>query len=220
MIKKIKDCGKKIKRGWKLKSADPNEIILENPKYGRIEVVANCFGGYDQIIQVEPSGSAIIVLADESKNKIYLHTEHRPAVIKNNAPKIKKGNLYIPFDYLGGDSIETVRGYSEGDWLKTAVREIKQETGYNVTKKDLKKLGYIIKDTLTTAFNLTVVLAKHDSRDKFRKLSKEESRKIKNRKWYPLEEVKEMIRKNKIVCALTLAALNLYFQKINKKVVK
>jgi hypothetical protein len=217
MLKKIKDCKKEIKRGWKLKSADPDEIILENPKYGRLEVVANCDGGYDQIVQIEPTGAVIIVLVDEPRKKIYLHNEYRPAVPKNDAPKIKKDNLYIPFDYLGGDSIELVRGYSEGNWPKTAITEIKEETGYSVTKKDLKELGYIIKDTSTSAFKLTIALARHDSNENFQELSEEEGKKIKNRKWYNIKKVKEMINKNKIVCALTLAALNLYFQtnKIN-----
>ena len=64
MLKKIKDCKNNIKRGWKLKSADPDEIILENPNYVRIEVVANCDGGYDQMVRVEPTGAVAIVLIE------------------------------------------------------------------------------------------------------------------------------------------------------------
>jgi len=213
MLKKIKECEKNIRRGWKIRNADPDEIILEDPKYGRIEIVANCEGGHDQICQISPTGAAIVLLVDELEDKIYLHTEERPAVMKENGPQIKENDLYIPFDYLGRDSIETIRGYSEGSWKDTAKKEIKDEAGYDVVENDLEELGHINKDTTTVASYITVVLARHNSREEFKELNEEEKQKIKNRKWYKTEEVKEMIRKNQIFCALTLAALNVYFQK-------
>jgi len=211
MLKKIKDCKKEIKKGWKLIEAEPDEIILEDSNIARIEVVANCEGGYDQLVEVIPTDSIIAVLVDERADKIYLHTEKRPAVPRKDCPRIEKGNLYVPFDYLGRDSIETVRGYSEGDWKETTIKEVEEEAGYIVTENDLEKLGEINRGTATNAFYLTVVLVRCNSREEFKDLSKEESKKIINRKWYTVEEVREMIRKNEIFCSLTLAALSLYF---------
>lgn len=212
MLKKIRDCDKIIKRGWKLTNPNPDEIVLENPNYIRIEVVANCDGGYDQIVRVEPSGAVAVVLADRKKDKIYLHTEKRQAVLKESGLKIKKGELFVPFDHLGEDSIEIVRGFGEGDWKDTAMAELKEEAGYDVPKNNLKRLGRIVADTGTDAHNTAVVLADFDSQKPPHKLTKEETKKISKGKWYSIKEVKELIKENKIFCARTLAALNIYFQ--------
>ncbi len=222
-IEKIKH----IKRGWNLKTdvkeGDLTEVILENPKFQRIELVANIGEkgfSHDQILSIEPTGSVIIILLDEKKNKIYLHTEYRPAIIKKGTPKIKRGNLKVSFLNLGRKSIETVRGFSEGGWRKTAKKEIEEETGYKVTDRDLKRLGEINADTAFTVSNITVVLAKVNSKSKHKNLSKEEKEKILNWEWYKIKDVQNMIRKKEIFCALTLAALNFTFQELNSKKIK
>lgn len=217
MLKRIKDCKKNIKRGWRLKKGRREEIILENPEYGRVEIVANCKGGYDQIIYIEPTGGVIVVLVDEIKNKIYLHVEERPAVIKEGAPKIEKGKLDISLSNLGRDSIETVRGFSEGSWIETAVKEIKEETGIKLTENNLEKIGEVNSNTGFVVSNVSVVLGKTDSNNYLKEISGEERKKIKSRGWYKIEEIKKMIREKKIFCAYTLAALNIYFQSRERK---
>jgi len=213
MFKKIKDCKESIKRGWSLKKESGEELILENPDFGRVEIVANTEGNYDQLAYIQPTGSVVVVLVDEKREKIYFHIENRPAVPKKNGPEIKKGNLYIPFDYLGRDSIEIIRGFSEGDWQDTAITEINEEAGLKISKNNLEKLGVINANTAFFCFNVVVVLALGDSMVDFGLQSEEDKIKIKNRKWYTKKEVKEMIAQGKIFCGVTLAALNLYFQR-------
>ncbi|MDP3093779.1 MAG: hypothetical protein Q8N16_03375 [bacterium] len=213
MFKKIKDCKESIKMGWSVKKENGEELILENPDFGRVEIVANTIGNYDQLAYIQPTGSVVVVLIDEKREKIYLHTEERPAAPKENCPEIKKGNLYIPFDHLGRGSIETIRGFSEGTWQNTAITEIKDEAGLEIRENDLEQLGIINANTAFFCFNVVAVLAKGDSKIKFSPQSEGDKKKIKNRKWYTKKEVKEIIAQGKIFCGVTLATLNLYFQK-------
>ena len=82
---------------------------------------------------------------------------------------------------------------------------------YRLLKKDIRKIGEINSNTSYFISNLTVYIAKVRDKATFKKLSDEESNKISNGRWYSIKEVKGMIRKNKIFCALTLAALSMAF---------
>jgi hypothetical protein len=217
VLKRIKNFKGDIKKSWyavingvKIKA---QEMILENPDFCRVEIVANIRDEHDQPIIIEPSGSVAVILVDE-KNRIYLQSEYRPAILRQDDFKIKKGNLNINnFDKLGRDSVEIIRGYGEGDWKSTAIKEVAEEAGFIINKKNLQYLGKINPNTSKSVSNATVILARKDSKTKKKEISKEEKRKIGKGNWYDVKDVCEMIRKNKIICAHTLAALNIYFLK-------
>ena len=222
ILKKIRNLKSNIKKGWYAiidgKKIQAQEMILENPNFCRFEIVANIRDEHDQPIIIEPSGSVAVILIDE-KNRIYLHSEYRPAIQGEENFKIKKGNLNLNnFDKLGMDSMEIIRGYGEGDWKSTAIKEVVEEAGFIINKKNLQYLGKINSNTSKSVSSTTVILAKKDSKTRFKKITKEEKRKIKKGKWYKIEDIYKMIRKNKIICANSLAALSIYFLKINLKV--
>jgi 8-oxo-dGTP pyrophosphatase MutT (NUDIX family) len=221
ILKKIRNLKSNIKKGWYAiiddKKIQAQEMILENPNFCRFEIVANIRDKNDQSIIIEPSGSVAVILIDE-KNRIYLHSEYRPAIQREKNFKIKKGNLNLDnFEKLGRNSIEIIRGYGEGNWETTAIQEVEEEAGFTIKRKDLEYLAEINWNTAKNISNTTVVLAKKDSKIKIKKISEYERRKIKKGKWYKIDDVCKMIQKNKIICANTLAALNIYFQKYNNK---
>jgi len=221
MLTALDKCNKcKIikNRGWILRK-DARHLILENPKYGSVQVVANCNKNkfFDQIIYIEPPGAAAVVLVDKQKGKIYLHTEWRPAVVKNKNYLFKKGKLKINFKHLGRKSVEVPRGFSEGTSLSTIIKEVREETGFNIRKDKFKRIGEINSNTAFVVSNISVYVVKLRGIENLPSIGREEAEKIKKRGWYSINIVKKMIKKGEIFCAITLAALNLVFQRLRDK---
>jgi len=80
------------------------------------------------------------------------------------------------------------------------------------SRKDLKLIGRINPNTAYYVSTYPVYMAKINTKERIVKRKKEKGEKIKKGKWYSIRVVKKMIKKNKIFCAATLAALNLAFQ--------
>lgn len=219
-LKQIKNFPKK-KRKWKRKS---DEIIYENPKFARIQaVIVVCEKNkscYDTIVFIEPSVNAIIVAVDEEE-KIYLHFQKRPSVMKDTHHIILPNNLNIDIKKLGRPSREVPRGGFDKDRDEdprdAAKYELEEETGIVKDKKDFEGIGKINFNTAYVVSNIPVYMVKVNKGRDTKKPAREPSEKIWGGSWFSKKEIEKMIKNKEIFCAVTLAALNLAFQHLENK---
>jgi len=177
---------------------------LENPRFGKVEriVVADDEGNplWDQY-QIDEKIGAIIVPYLETQD-LYVGLIHqvRPVI---RDPRTGEQGKYV--------SIEVPRGFRLKEELPedSAVRELGAETG-----KVVKKLEYIGRTNPNTAFycylGIPTFAAEVDPYKKSR-FRPDATEKILRSKFYKINEVKEMIKENKIVCGLSKAALLEFF---------
>ena len=222
-IRKIEDSDKgSDKLQWKRGSSEADFLVCENPKISRVVAIMVSELGeehHDEIMFIEPSLNAIVVPVYKRK-QIYLHEEYRYKVMREGVVIKQHEFDHVEIESLGRWSLEIPRGgfdsEQDRDPIDAAIREVEEESGLELKRKDIEEVGAINPNTAYTVSTIPVFMAKCGSQDISKELSPKEKEKIRNRKWYTIDEVKNMINENEIFCAVTLAALNLVLMKLEK----
>jgi len=220
---------RKIKKGeyteWVRGENRHDFLVCENPKYAKVVaiMISKLKKFHDEIMFVEQSQNVIVVPVLNSK-EIYLHEEYRPKVMKANKKTIDP----YKFDEseirsLGRWSFEVPRGSFDSEKDKdskdAAKREVEEETDMKLKRKNLKEIGRLNFNTAYATSTMPVYMAICNKKDlkKEEEIKPEEKEKIGSRDWYSIKDVKEKIGNGEIFCGVTLAALNLALQKLDKR---
>ncbi|MEW6407856.1 MAG: NUDIX domain-containing protein [Patescibacteria group bacterium] len=184
--------------GWRLDFGGD----LQNPKLGEIVRVVICRDDgtpmWDQFLHNEPIGAICVPV--NKKGEIGLIIVERP--IFKNDPEFPLSD----FSKLGALSIECPRGFPfKGERSQeTAARETDEEIGSPVSESIL--LGHIRPNSTFHPHAIPVYLVKVD--EDFQGITPPDvNEKILRVEWFTVSRVKEMIRKDEIICGITKAAL-------------
>lgn len=178
---------RKQKRNWKtIKS----KIVYQNPWIKvREDSVIRPDGNKGTFAFLEKF-PGIFIIALDNDDSIFLNEEYRYP--------IKKSILQLPAGTINGGGI-----------LENAKRELQEETGIKARK--WKRIGgfYVAPGHETTYIN--VFLASNLDKSDLKTEAQDGDESILRVVKIKTLCLKELIRKNKIECGLTLAALNLFF---------
>jgi 8-oxo-dGTP pyrophosphatase MutT (NUDIX family) len=177
----------KIKREWQTLE---KKLMYENPWLKIYEDKIVQPNGKKGIYGYLDKGKGVFVIAQDKDQSVYMLEEYRYVV--------KKSIIQLP-----------AGGSNDQDTMNDAKRELKEETG--ITAKTWKFLGnfYIAPGHETTTIDAYLATDLDISNLKISGQEGDES--ILNIFKVNMNELKEMIRTNKIECGITLAALNLFF---------
>lgn len=178
---------KKAKRKWKTINT---KVVYKNPWIKVREDSVIRPDGFKGIYGFLEKTSGVFIIALDKDDAIFLNEEYRYP--------LKRSLLQLPAGVTEGANI-----------LKNAKRELLEETG--IIAKNWKKLGgfYVAPGHETTFIN--VFLAADLNKSNLKIASQEGDESILRVMKIKIPRLKELIRKNKIKCGLTLAALNLFF---------
>lgn len=210
-------CFPEKKKAWKKGKGD---VVYENPKYGKIQAVWSCDEKnnprYDRILIIEPVGAIGVPINQD--NKIGLLSIYREVLKKGKKPSVEPGNLNTNLSDLGRTSIEVPRGYPEkGEtYSQTVKRETEEELQAKVIK--IKRIGETNPGTAFFPYSLPVFLVRVNSNKEPGNHFPDSDEKIIKVNWYTIKEIKKMIKRKKIFCGFTLAALNFLFQYLDNQV--
>lgn len=178
---------KKQTRNWKTVNS---KIVYQNPwiKVREDSVVRP--DGEKGIYGVLEKFPGVFIIALDKDNSVFLNEEYRYP--------IKKAFWQLPAGVISGRNIP-----------ENAKRELQEETG--ITARRWKKLGgfYVAPGHETTFIN--VFLAEDLNIAKIKTAGQEGNESILRTVKIKILDLKKMIKKNRIECGLTLAALNLFF---------
>jgi len=183
---------------------DPLTKTLENPKYGRIQVMAVCDPAtgkmrYEAPIYTESLGEIDVVA--NNKGEIAFVVQNRPAIIVTDVlnekwtfspPKIHSlsvGN--------GMTMVEFPRGFSKG-----IMHEGEEETGFKIV--GIERIGNV--NSNTAVFGTSPIVAVGKAYEIESDLPPDPGEKILNVLWAKPEEIKEL----DILCGFTSASLWLF----------
>lgn len=183
---------------------DPRTKTVENPKYGRIQVMAVCDPvtgkmRYEAPIYTESFGEIDVVANNEGE--IAFVMQNRPAIIvtdvlnqkwKNSPPKVHELSVRN-----GMTMIEFPRGFSKG-----IMHEGEEETGFKIVGID--RIGNVNSNTAVFGTSPAVAVGKAYKVES--DLPPDPGEKILNVLWAKPEEIREM----DILCGFTSASLWLF----------
>jgi len=178
--------------GWKKLSS---KIVYQNPwiKIHEDQVIQP--GGQKGIYGYLEKPAGVIIIALDSDENIYFVDEYRYV--------LKKTILQLPSGVVV-DSLSP---------KENAQKELKEETG--IIAKNWKDLGkFYIGPGHETTFMYAFLATDLDITKV--EINQEEDESIQEIKKIPLAKVKKMTANNEIPCGLTIAALNIFFQKFDK----
>lgn len=178
---------KKQTRNWRTINS---KIVYENPWIKVREDSVIRPDGKKGIYGILEKNPGVFIIALDKDNSIFLNEEYRYP--------IKKSILQLPAGVIEGGSV-----------LKATKRELEEETG--ITASKWKRIGsfYVAPGHETTFIN--VFLASELDKTNLKISAQEGDESILRTVKIKIPRLKELIKKNKIECGLTLAALNLFF---------
>lgn len=156
----------------------------------------------DPVLFPDGNSGSYLRLASQ---KVSLDGNVGSAVIGVTDSKILLINMFR--HALRARSLEIPRGFSEGDSdLSTALREVKEETGY--IPDSIKLIGYVHPDSGLTSNKVALYYATLDTSNRFG-LDKIEP--VADQSFYELSEIKYLIQQGQITDSFTLSALTLAY---------
>lgn len=180
---------KKQSRNWKTVKS---RVVYQNPWIKVREDSVIRPDGKKGIYGVLDKYPGVFIIALDEDGSVFLVEEYRYP--------IRKAVWQLPAGVIDGGNI-----------LENAKRELKEETG--ITAKSWKKLGsFYVAPGHETTF-ITVFLAEKLNISNLKTTMQEGDESILKITKVKIADLKKMIKKNKIVCGLTLAAFNLFFYK-------
>ena len=189
---------------WERRDGD---VVLEHPVMGSIVSVAVCNDDgtprYDQFLHTEPIGAITVPV----------NTEGEIGLIEIERVSFKFGAEQVwpitDFSALGEVSIEIPRGAPrKGEAAKqTALREGQEELNSPILS--VEQIGMLTPNTTFHPHRIPVYHVRVDHRREG-PIPLDVNERILKVRWHPEAQVRDLIRRGKIYCAMTLAALAMH----------